>query len=594
MRASCSDSPTGRAAILALLLSTATFTTELPAQAGANAGAQAGTTTLDPAFRLAAGGLPLAGPVIDTYASPPAAWLLSEDLSLYALTDAGALAARIDLSSGKAKPGSLLAVDPFGRILVSLGGAPGAAELDAYTRMGQSAWRARIETVGGDAASFPPAFGADGRLFALSGSGLLCLSASGLRLWSLTLPAAAACPPAVDGTGRPCVALADGSLVIASPYGEKAATVSLGSPALVLCPLARPAGEGPSEGPKLPCLAAALADGRLILLGPEGEILASYRSKAATISLAWDGALLYGLDASGLAFAITASGSALWSSPTLCQKGRLSLFAERLVAVGRGRAVSLSVKGEVYRELDIPGATGTPAISPAGLAFSSGSDWVLAAYRFEKPLGAPRSVALPPYPPLPDVVSKAILFDPAASDPDGQLTRLADIQNSLRSGTIGAGEPEAAAYCAAVATRALERGLSEAERRYGGSPLARSQACYLLGGLGSIAYREPLFQVLEEDDDPAVRASACEALAALLVDPDGRSMSAFLAAAARPVDERTALVIVAAIEGMALRSGQAPSEDGLRALIRLTTRPYGQAVRSRALAALGRISGTLR
>jgi hypothetical protein len=235
-----------------------------------------------------------------------------------------------------------------------------------------------------------------------------------------------------------------------------------------------------------------------------------------------------------------------------------------------------------------------PAISPAGLAYSSGADWVLAAYRFEKPLGPPPALRIPPYTPLPDFVSRELLLDPLASDADHQLKRLADIQNSLRSSTIGNDEPRIAAYCAAVATRAFDRDLSEAERRHGGNPLARSEACYLLGSLGSVAYREPLFRVLESDADPAVRAAACEALAAIQVDPDGGSMSAFLAAAARPVDERTALVIAAAIEGMALRSGTAPGDEGLRALIKLASAPYGQSVRARATEALGRISGTLR
>jgi hypothetical protein len=537
--------------------------------------------------------LALAGPVVDSSASPPAAWLLSEDLSLYALTDSGALAAKVDLASSKAKPGSLLAVDPFGRVLVALEGAQGKTELVAYTRMGHAAWRAGIASAEGAAvaSTFPPAFGSDGRAFVLSGKSLLAFNPSGLRLWSLALPAAAACPLNIDGEGRPCVALADGSLLVASPYGEKIAVVRLGSAPLVLCPLVSLAG---SARPESPCLAAGLADGRLVILGSSGQVLAGYSSKAPTLSLAWDGAVLYGLDASGEAFAITASGAELWSRPTSCLKGKLYLFAERLVAVAQGRAVSLSVKGEVFRELRLPGASGMPAISPAGYAYSSGSDWVLAAYRFEKPLGAPLVLPPPAYQPLPDIVSRELLFDPLASDSDRQLTRLADIQNSLQSGTIGADEPKAAAYCAAVATRAFDRDLSESERRHGGSPLARSEACYYLGVFGSFAYREPLFQVLEEETDPAVRAAACDALAAILVDPDGRSMAAFLAAAARPVDERTAFVIVDAIEGMALRSGSAPSDDGLRALIKLTTRPYGQGVRSRAIAALGRISGTLR
>lgn len=551
---------------------------------------QAGVTALDPAFRLPAGGRALAGPVLDQAVAPPAAWLLSEDLSLYALTDTGALAVRIDLASSR--PGSLLAVDPFGRALVALGAESSKAEIVAYTRMGQVSWRAPIETPGGGAASFSPAFGSDGRAFVLSGASLLCFSPSGLRLWSHALPAAASCPPGVDGRGYPCVGLADGSLLIATPYGEEESRTSLGSPALALCAL-------PAQiaVPGRPLLAASLADGRLLLLGRAGELLGAHRAGAPIVALAWDGAILYCLDAAGSAFAIAAAGpgsdpTTLWSCPTGCAKGALYLYPERLVAVGKGRAVSLSLGGEVFRELSVPGAAGMPAVSPAGLAYSSGSDWVLAAYRFEKKLGAAVSLSLPFYPPLPDLVSKELLFDPFAADPDRQLARLTDIHNSLRSGTIGAREPELAAYCGAVAARSLDRDLSEEERRRGSNPLARSLACELLGELGSVAYREPLFRAIEEDPDPAVRAQACRALAALLVDPDGRSMSSFLAAAARPVDERTALVIVDAIEGMALRSGTAPSGDALRALVRLTIRPYGQAVRSRAMAALGRISGT--
>ncbi len=575
MRASCC------AKVAAALCLSATL-------AAARAGAQAGVSALDPAFRLAAGGLALAGPVLDASSSPAAAWLLSEDLSLYALSESGTLAAKVDLSGGSPseKPGAFLAVDPFGRVVVALGGA----RLTAYTRIGARAWQAPIEQVPGAAASFPPAFGSDGRAFALSGKSLACLNPSGLRLWSLPLPSPASCPPGVDGRGYPCVGLADGSLMLASPYGESLKTVALGSSPLLLYPLSFPSG----ASTVLPCLAAALSDGRLLLVGAEGDIKASYRSKAATLSLAWDGAVLYGLDASGEAYALSAGGRALWSVPTQCARGRLYLFAERLVAAGQGRAVSLSLSGEVFRELGIPGAAGTPAISPGGLAFSSGSDWVLAAYRFEKPLGPPRLPELPPYPELPDLVARTLQYDPMAADSDDQLKRLADIDKSLRSGTMGKGEPEAAAYCAAVATRALERNLSQAERRLGGNPLPRSRACYLLGDLGSPAYREPLFRVLEADEDPAVRAAACEALAGLGVDRDGRSMAAFLAAAARPVDERTALVIAAAIEGMALRSGIAPSEDGLRTLIKLTAKPYGQSVRNRASAALGRIAGSIK
>jgi hypothetical protein len=548
--------------------------------------AQAGLSSLDPAFRLPAGGKAIAGPVLDSLTKPAAAWLLSEDLSLYALTEAGSLRSRVDLSmsAGAAGPGTLLALDPFGRVLV----APGGRELRAYSGMGELAWKAEIGSEAGEAAAFSPAFGSDGRVFALSGSGLICLNPAGLRLWELALPSPPSCPPGTDGRGYPCIGLVDGGLLLASPYGEVQRELALASPPKALLPLAD--GRDPSR----PCLAVGLSDGGLLLLAPDGEKRASYRSSAAIVSLAWDGSLVYGLDAAGRAFAIGMDGNEAWTQATACLQGRLYLFSERLVAVGKGRAVSLSLDGELYRELSIPGSAGVPAVSPAGLAFSSGSDWILAAYRFERPLGQPRVADLLPYPDLPDIASRILLFDPLANDSSSQLSRLADIEKSMNSGSVGKDEPAAAAYCAAVATGALARGIPELERGRASNPLPRSRACYLLGCLGSPEYREPLFHVLAEDEDPAVRAAACEALAFMGVDGDGRSMAAFLAAAARPVDDRTALDIAAAIEGLALRSGAAPSEDGIRALVKLAATPYDQDVRARAAAALARISGFMK
>lgn len=551
---------------------------------------RAGTSALDPAFRLAAGGRALAGPIVDTASSPYAAWLLSEDLALYALTETGKLASRIELSGTGSRPEAFIGLDPFGRILVAQGGL-----LRAYTRMGREAWSAPL----GGGVPEQPAFGPDGRAFVLSGRTLSCYSPSGLRLWQLELQADPSSAPAVDGLGRPCVGLADGRLLLASPYGELIAAPSLGSSPRLLCPLATgapaaPAPQAAAAGDAAPpVLAAALADGRLLFLGSAGEVDAAARLGAPAASLAWDGSTLYGLDAAGSAFASSASGFILWSTRTGCKEGLLYLFPERLVAAGQGRAVSLSRKGEVFREMSLPGATGRVAVSPAGLAFSAGSDWVLAAYRFEASLGVPSLPDTPAYGPNRDLVERELRFNPLAADADNQMIRLADIEKRLRSGSIGSDESADAAYCAAVATRAFDRELTEIQRRRTGNPLARSQACFLLGELGSPAYRDALFGVLGADADPAVRAAACEALAAIGVDPDGRSMAAFLAAARKPSDERTALVIAEAIEGMALRSGRAPSADGLSALVKLSGASYGRNVRSRAQAALARISGTM-
>jgi len=540
-----------------------------------------GVSALEPAFRLPAGGLAVAGPLLDPSASPALVWLLSEDHSLYALTEEGSLVARIGLAAASSSErfAPFLALDPFGRVLVSSGGHP----LSAYTRMGARAWSAGLD----QALAQPPVFGSDGRAFALSGRRLLCFNSSGLRLWSLALPAEASCPLGVDGRGNACAGLVDGSLLVASPYGAVLHSFRLGSPPALLFPLGLPA-----TGKAEPGLAVAMDDGRVLILGEQGQ-RASFTCGAKPLAFAGDAELLYVLDASGVVFALGGDARLLWSADTLCTEGALSLFAQRLVAAGRGRAVSLSLGGEVFREFTIPGSTARPVITPGGLAFSSGADWILAAYRFERPLGALVAPRLADYPALPDSAGTALRFDPQAADSGRQLSRLAEIEKSLRSGTIGGDEPEAAAYCSAVATRAMDASLTQAERRRRGNPLPRARACYLLGLLGSPLYREALFGAFEADSDPAVRRAACEALAALAVDRDGRSMGAFLAAASRPIDDATALAVIGAIEAMELRSGLPMSEDGLRTLVKLATAPYGQSVRDRALAAMGRISGSI-
>ena len=127
MRASCSVRPAAGLAILAALLALG------PAPSRAlDSATQAGISALDPAFRLPAGGLAMAGPVLDASSTPAAAWLLSEDLSLYALSEAGTLAARVSLAddSRSGRPGSFLRVDPFGRVVVAPGLAGGAGQVD--------------------------------------------------------------------------------------------------------------------------------------------------------------------------------------------------------------------------------------------------------------------------------------------------------------------------------------------------------------------------------------------------------------------------------------------------------------------------------
>jgi len=534
--------------------------------------------SLEPAFRFPAGGRPVAGPLLDASTSPALVWMVSEDGSLYGLSEAGRLVTRVSLN-GLAV--DRLGLDPFGRVLVCSGSL-----IQAYTRAGVLAWQRDMAAP----VDFLPVFGSDGRAFVVTGSRLFCLNPSGAQLWTSGLSASPPCQPAVDGDGDAAIALGDGTVALFGPYGREIARVRSGAAVRSLAPMA--------SGPDLPALALGLADGRVLLLDSRGDLRAQIRpaaggggGQAGVVALQWDGALLVGLDSGGRAFAASAAGGLLWSTETGCAEGRLSLFASRVVVTSRGRAVSLSTTGQVYREAEVVHAAGVGAVSPAGLLFSPGEDWILAAYRFERPLGAPRLPSLQPYPAAAGVRDESLAFDPAAGEGDRQLILLADIEKRLISGTIGTDEGRAAAYCSAVALGELEPDSSGAGRHRHADPLPRSRACAILGELGSPDYRGALCRVLATDEDSAVRAAACSALGAIAVDPGGESSAAFLAAAAFPADEQTALALMEAIERISLYSGSAPSVDAVRALLTLARLPYGASVRDRAVAALGRIAG---
>ncbi|HET7838427.1 MAG TPA: PQQ-binding-like beta-propeller repeat protein [Rectinemataceae bacterium] len=555
----------------------------------------------------------MAGPVMDGVLRPPAAWMLSEDGALYALTESGNLAARVALPDPAA---AFLETDAFGRALVLLEGG----HLAAYTRIGSRAWDFGL----GTGTLWGLASGSDGRLFVAAGDRLSCLNPGGRPLWTAILPSQPSAPPAVDGRGGPCVGLSDGSLSFFDGYGNPLGRVALGSPARCLAPIpfepvgalspagppAAGVGAGPGQAPtpssralspipsralsptRSPILAAGCSDGRIRILGSGPTILAEAAVSGLPIAgLVSDGNLVYALDAGGAVFALDSAARLVWKTETSCRDGALALFRERLLVSGTGRAVSLSRGGEVFREISIANAIGRALPSPSGLLFSAGADWVLAAYRFERPLGPQLIAATAPYP-MPDAIgTELLLYDPRVREGDRQLALLSDIEKSLGSASIGPEEGRAAAFCSAVALGQLEEVYPDAERRFRGNPLARAMACAILGELGSPAYRPALISVLRTDGDPAVRSVACDALGAIGVDPGGLTGQAFLDAASRPVDEGTAVSLIAAVERMALRSGTPPTIEAIRAVLKLANLPYGAFVRDRALAALGRMAG---
>jgi hypothetical protein len=564
-------------------------------------------TDLPPLFRLPAGGRPLAPPVLDTSRDPAALWFLSEDRSLYLLSETGILLAK------REQPGArpFLALDAFGRALLIIDTAPDAAPgaagsggpvLVALTRSGNRAWAADLRWLLGSGASASsglaaPAFGPDGRLLLAAGRRLLCLAASGTPLWTRELPAQLALAPSMDGNGDFLLGLEGGRLVILSPYGGEKSARSLGRPIVSLGAFASPGAGG--LGAAAFSGAVGLDDGSLVLLPTSGGgrvattmvTVPPAAPARPVVALTSDGATLVALDAGGIVTAIDGAGTRVWSTATGITDGRLALSPGRVLVTGKGRAASLSRGGEVFREATITNAVAIGLLAPSGLLFSAGADWILAAYRFEAALGSLPAPALARCPADERAVEALRNYDPRVAEEGRQLELVADIEKRLDLATIGEYEAGDRAVLAAIALGGFSSGFPAAERRFRVPVLPGVLACALLGRIGSPAAIDDLAAVASAKADVSVRAAAFDALGAIGVDPAGSSGRAFaVAAGGSPLDDQVALALVGAIESMARRSGATPTVEAARALVRLAGAPYGNAVRDRAMAALGRIA----
>ncbi len=253
---------------------------------------------------------------------------------------------------------------------------------------------------------------------------------------------------------------------------------------------------------------------------------------------------------------------------------RLSCFKDRIVVEAGNELSSYGPDGELFRRLSVKNAGGAPVMASSGTVFAGGNDWILYAYRFERPLEA-----LPlPVPALLDRQSildagrKALLWYPGGSSDDVVIAMLADIEKSLKSGTIGGSASEAALAAAAVALGELEAPFGFGPLQQGPMPkgaLARVQACELLGSLGFPAAVDVLAQVFRVDREPAVRAAAASAVAAIGLDPGGKALDAFADAAATRLDTRVARSVIGAIEALYRASGGLDKPSGALALLRI-------------------------
>lgn len=549
-----------------------------PCAAQVAPGAEAGSTAeAEALFRFPVGGVVTAGPAIGA----GRAWLLSDSKTLYVLTLDGVAIGKRTLADRRS---AFIACDDFGRAAISEGGTG----IALVNKAGQQVWRVEL----GAAPASAPVFASDGRLFVVAGRELSAFAPNGNRLWKVALPANQSAPVVIGPEGGPALGLSDGAVLLFSADGGSPLAAEPGAAAVAL------AG---AHGR----LAAALEDGRFVVLQPEPkkrilvpvleEPAVKLESKPLAAAASQDG--FYALGTDGTLLATDADGRERWRTVIRLGSGpaTLAAFEGRVIVLTKSTVWSYGSDGSLFRTLRLSNVASSPAISPTGAVFAGGSDWILYAYRFERPL-----VALIP-PALPGLELEAIymvskeesFWSIAPHDDSVAMKRLNDIEKSMESSTIGTEVRQASLYLAAVALGTLDAPFGIGAVGVGPLPsgtLPRVYACGLLGRMGLPQAVPVLVTVFRNDPEPAVRAAAAAAVAAIGLDPEGDALGAFARAAERRLDVRTAGAIVDAIDVLYRASGALDDKSGILALVRISGGDYPRDLRSMAENALKRVS----
>lgn len=564
---------------------------------------ETGTGEAEALFRFPLGGVVTAGPSI----AAGKVWLLSDSRTLYVLTVDGVAIGKKTLPERRA---AYIVCDDFGRAAIS----SGQSGMALVNKAGREVWRVEL----GVPPSHPPIFASDGRMFVACATSLFAYAPNGSRLWKASLPAAVSTALVIGPGGGPALGLVNGSVALFQPDGGEPSIVNVGSEPLALAVCG-------------PLLAAALESGRLLVFSPEhasapapGAAAARPTSSAAfavasapapgaaavrpispvaaelgarPVAITASEEAIFALGRNSTLLAISPDGRELWRQSVRLDGGpaTLAAFDGRLVLVSRSAVRSFGADGSPYRALTLSNVASMPVMSPGGAVFAGGSDWILYAYRFERPLTAS---ATPRIAPLDLALIDAMAAEEAVwtiaphSDASA-LERLTDIEKNLKSGTIGVDTRRTALYLAAVALGRMDAPFGSGAAPSGilpSGPLPRVQACALLGSMGLTLAVPALVMAFEDDPEPAVRAAAAGALAQIGLDPEGRAMGAFARASEKRMDERTAAAVVMAIDAMYRASGALDDRSGMLALLRIAGGNYPSQLRTMAEQALRRVS----
>ncbi|MCL2277074.1 MAG: PQQ-binding-like beta-propeller repeat protein [Treponema sp.] len=459
--------------------------------------------------------------------------------------------------------------------------------LIAVNRAGRELWRRGLDAP----LSSGIIAGWDGRIFAPTNRKIYCYTASGNLLWSKTLDSDFQIAPEADREGGIIFSLADNNVYRVDPFGNAQIWRVSNVPSVIISIksnnsarqniivlfadgsmqeignsddwfLAASSAAQSSALPRLPAspLAAAQRDDKMAVVMNDGRTsLISMTEKR----IIWTGD-------SHILEIINSGGS-----PAL--EAKVQYDERGIYVLNKNGATGFTHDGRRLWLTYLNNAAAQPAFGNDGVLYMGGMDWILYAYKIEDRIlperydiyetAAEGSYGLG----RPRILDN---FDFPVTENETR-TRLEQINEAITTGTVGANEPAWTSFLMMVSA--------------GRHPLQfRIGALSMLGRLGSQETIPWLINIFRNDNEPAIKTAAINAIGSIGVDPQGIALQAFLYSIINSSirDEQILTAVASATGALCRFSGPPLSEVGIRMLSLLTANHQPPAARRQARAEL--------
>ena len=444
----------------------------------------------------------------------------------------------------------------------------------ALSRIGKELWRTNI----GGALSGPVVVGWDGRVFVPAARTIMCYTASGTLLWTRELDAAVSAGPWLDQGGAIVLALENSSALRIDPYGAVTVFKLPSAPRILLSSGSRIMAL--YSGGDVQLLDPSQPDAQPVNLPrlPSPPLAAASRENAVAAALA-----------NGQLVLLSPNGRTQWIADThiriLQQRGRTArdneasvVFDERgIYVLSAGGATALSADGKRSWFTTLKNASGVPAFDDNGVLYSGGTDWILYTWKLEE-RAARQGWTL--YGPPPGGVYGKGIYPPAAFsgryEEADVIERLQFIQREIQAGRVGDNERAWLIYLMNVAESGERQGMFSVNLRI--------TALRLLSRIGSGETMPWLARLFRTEREPLIKAAAARAIGVIGLDPNGRAIRELLDVAieGNVHDERVLAAVATAAAALCRFSGPPLFDSGARILVLLSNPDRPQVVQRQA------------